>query len=304
MGYANALETSGLCHKFDSGGTVLNDINLQVPAGSVFGFLGPNGAGKTTTLRIILGLLKKQTGDISIFGKAFDLHRIQILKKVGAMIESPSLYGHLTATENLRVLQKIYRCPDKRIPQVLDFVELSQTGAKKAARFSLGMKQRLSIAMTLLHEPKLLVLDEPTNGLDPNGMIEVRELLLELNRQQGITILISSHLLGEIEKMVSHVGIIHHGSLLFQGTLGGLQQQRSAGARLTISTSDNYLTADILQARGIDTQMNANQLSLPIQQPEIVAQIVKDLVNAGIGVYELSPAENDLEAIFMQMITN
>lgn len=298
------LETRGLSHHFADGATVLNHINLQVPAGSVYGFLGPNGAGKTTTLRLVLGLLQKQQGEILVFGQDFDRHRIGILQRTGAMIESPSLYGHLTAAENLQVLQKIYQCPAERIGQVLDKVGLAGTGNKKAARFSLGMKQRLSIAMALLHEPELLILDEPTNGLDPNGMIEVRELLLELNRKHGTTILISSHLLGEIEKMVSHVGIIHHGHLLFQGTLAGLQSERAAGARLSISTSDLEQTAAILRTRGFEPSQADTRLSLPMPAPEVIAAIVRELISANINLYELSPIQNDLEAIFMGMITN
>ena len=304
MENAYVLETRALSHSFADGATVLNQINLQVPAGSVYGFLGPNGAGKTTTLRLVLGLLKKQQGEIRIFGKPFDQHRISTLQKIGAMIESPSLYGHLTATENLRVLQKVYQCPPERINVVLNMVGLAATGSKKAARFSLGMKQRLSIAMALLHEPGLLILDEPTNGLDPNGMIEVRELLLALNRRHGITVIISSHLLAEIEKMVSHVGIIHKGNLLFQGTLAELQKQRVSGATLSLSTGDNEKAIEILRNRGIDVEISDHLINLPTPELETVASIVREFVAAGIDIYQLSPAQNNLEAIFMEMITN
>ena len=173
------IETNNLSYKFlgTDSVAVLNKINLQVPEGSIFGFLGPNGAGKTTTLRLLLGLLKKQSGTIKIFDKQFDTSRIEILKDIGSLIESPSLYAHLTATENLFILQKIYQCPKTRIQEVLKIVGLSDTGHKKAGEFSLGMKQRLSIAVALLHNPTLLILDEPTNGLDPNGIIEIRELM-------------------------------------------------------------------------------------------------------------------------------
>ncbi|TFF33641.1 ABC transporter ATP-binding protein [Mucilaginibacter psychrotolerans] len=298
------LETRSLSHRFADGAAVLNNINLQVPAGAVYGFLGANGAGKTTTLRLVLGLLKKQRGEILLFGRPLESNRLQALSRIGAMIESPSLYGHLTAAENLQVLQKVYRCPEARIAQVLEMVGLAATGNKKAARFSLGMKQRLSIAMALLHEPDLLILDEPTNGLDPNGMIEVRELLLHLNRQHGITIAISSHLLGEIEKMVSHVGIIHHGSLLFQGSLADLQQERAAGARMILKTSDRQKTMAIMQAQGMQATFSQDAFSLPMPGPEATALLIRQLVGQGVDVYELSPIKNDLEAIFMDMITN
>lgn len=205
---------------------MLNEVDLRVPAGSIYGFLGPNGAGKTTTLRLVLGLLNLQQGEIRIFGKPFAAHRIEILSRVGSLIESPSVYAQLTATENLRVLQKVYRCPEERIGRVLQLVGLTDTGNKKAAKFSLGMKQRLGIAIALLNDPALLILDEPTNGLDPEGIIEMRALFRQL-QQQGVTILVSSHLLGEMEKLITHAGIIHKGRLLFQGTLEALREGRS-----------------------------------------------------------------------------
>lgn len=171
-----SIETKDLTHQFSESEIVLNGLNIQVPKGSIYGFLGPNGAGKTTTLRLILGLLKKQKGNITIFDKSFETARIEILSSIGSLIESPSLYAHLTASENLSILQKVYQCPKERIKEVLGIVGLADTGKKKAGKFSLGMKQRLSIAMALLHNPNLLILDEPTNGLDPNGIIEIRGL--------------------------------------------------------------------------------------------------------------------------------
>ena len=190
-----SIEAINVSHHFSKGEKVLNNINFSVKTGSIYGFLGPNGAGKTTTLRLILGLLKKQEGEINVFGKAFEQNRTAILRGIGSLIESPSLYGQLTAAENLSVWQKVYQCSKNRIQEVLNLVGLRDTGAKKASQFSLGMKQRLAIAIALLHNPSLLILDEPTNGLDPNGIIEMRELLKKLNKEQEITILISSHLL-------------------------------------------------------------------------------------------------------------
>src|SRR6187551_2779724 len=189
------LKTHDLVHSFSNDEVVLNGISLRVEESSIYGFLGPNGAGKTTTLRLVLGLLKVQQGSIEIFGEDFEKNRVKSLRKIGSMIESPSIYSHLTAEENLRLLQKVYQCPRTRIAEVLELVGLANTGRKKAGEFSLGMKQRLSIAIALLNSPWLLILDEPTNGLDPNGIIESRELLRRLNRESGITIVISSHLL-------------------------------------------------------------------------------------------------------------
>jgi ABC-type multidrug transport system ATPase subunit len=215
------LETTNLSHRWNACTPVLNAINLSVPTGSIYGFLGPNGAGKTTTLRLILGLLKKQQGEIKIFSWQWGTDRIAILSRIGSLIESPSIYPQLTAQENLRVLQRVYHCPKTRIEEVLGLTRLADTAGKKAGNFSLGMKQRLAIAIALLNDPALLILDEPTNGLDPEGIIEMRELFRDLNRR-GVTILLSSHLLGEMQKIITHTGIIHKGQLLFQGTLDQL----------------------------------------------------------------------------------
>ena len=224
---AYSLETTDLHYRFSRKAIVLDKIDLRIPEGSIYGFLGPNGAGKTTTLRLVLGLLRSQQGRILFFGKPFTGNRVDILKKVGSLIESPSVYGQLTAVENLSVWQKLYQCPKERIATVLQWVGLADTGRKKAGHFSLGMKQRLGIAIALLNDPALLVLDEPTNGLDPGGMKEVRELLQRLNRDQGVTILLSSHLLYEMEKLVTHTGIINKGRLLFQGPLDELKSRHN-----------------------------------------------------------------------------
>src|SRR5687768_4806919 len=234
----HALETSNLSHRFASH-DVLSEVSMRVPTASIYGFLGPNGAGKTTTLRLILGLLKTQRGEIRIFGKPFHKDRIAILRNIGSMIESPSLYDHLTAAENLHVQQLIHRCPASRIEEVLALVGLQNTGKKRAKQFSLGMRQRLGIAAALLHQPSLIILDEPTNGLDPSGIIEIRNLLIELNRQHGCTILVSSHLLSEIDRVATHVGILGKGKLLFQGTIDELRRCRQEVLSVRVSTSDN-----------------------------------------------------------------
>jgi lantibiotic transport system ATP-binding protein len=297
------LETQQLSYRFADGTPILQDIDLRVPPGAVYGFLGPNGAGKTTTLRLVLGLLRLQQGTVRLFGEPFAPQRLPLLRKIGAFIEAPSLYGHLTASENLRVLQRIYQCPEDRIGQVLATVGLAGTGRKPAARFSLGMKQRLGIAMALLHQPDLLILDEPTNGLDPNGMLEIRELLVNLNRQHGVTIVLSSHLLAEIEKLVSHVGILHQGRLLFQGTLAALQHERTNSARLSLTTSDAEKTGAVLRARGLDLQFSDAAFSLPPLSPPAVAELVRTLVGAEVDIYEIRSCQPDLEAIFMSMVT-
>ncbi len=298
-----SLETRELTHRFSKNEIILKDISLQVTEGSIYGFLGPNGAGKTTTLRLVLGLLKKQAGIISFFGQPFNENRIGVLRKVGSLIESPSLYGHLTATENLSLLQKIYQCPKTRIQEVLNLVGLPDTGNKKVSQFSLGMKQRLSIAVALLHSPALLILDEPTNGLDPNGIIDMRELLKKLNRDHGITIVISSHLLPEIEKLVTHVGIINKGKMMFQGTLSELKQKEQQSS-IVIDTNDKAKAMQIIGNKGMAPEIRSGKIILPIMAKERIASVNRQLVNDGVEVYEMSIIKNDLEAIFMDLINN
>lgn len=297
-----SIETINLTHKFSESETALNRVNLQVTEGSIYGFLGPNGAGKTTTLRLILGLLKKQHGDILVFEKPFEQNRVEILKGLGSLIESPSIYGHLTAIENLKILQKIYGCPEKRIEEVLAMVGLSHTGSKKTSQFSLGMKQRLSIAIALLHSPSLLILDEPTNGLDPNGILEVRELLKDLANHEGITILISSHLLSEIEKLVTHIGIINLGNLLFQGTLEELVSKQQQSSFIVFETSDNQKTSQIFEKNKIIPRIESGKIAVPVLEKETVARINEQLVLSRIDVYGIQTVQNDLEQIFFDVI--
>lgn len=296
------VETHQLSYSFSANEKVLHAINLQVPLHSIYGFLGPNGAGKTTTLRLLLGLLKKQQGEILIFGKSFQKNRIAILRNIGSLIESPSLYGHLTAAENLQLMQKIYQCPKDRIAEVLQIVGLSDTQKKKTSQFSLGMKQRLSIAIALLHSPELLILDEPTNGLDPNGIMEIRDLLKKLNAEHGISIIISSHLLAEIEKLVSHVGIISRGNIVFQGTLHDLVNKQFQHSGLIIDTSDNQQTLQVLQNMQLKVQMDSGKIKLPIPSKEVISELNVQLVQSGVGVYEMSIVKKDLETIFMDLI--
>lgn len=296
------IETDSLSYHFSPQEIALNNICLQVPEGSLFGFLGPNGAGKTTTLRILLGLLKKQKGSVRFFGKNFETHRIEILQKTGSLIEAPSIYSHLTATENLLILQKIYQCKSERIKEVLDIVGLSHTGKKKAGKFSLGMKQRLSIAMALLHQPELLILDEPTNGLDPGGIIEIRELLKKLNAEFKTTVLVSSHLLSEIEKLVSHVGIIHKGNMLFQGTLNELHLMQSQNSVVSFHTNHPEMTKELFTASEIHCEIKNNQVEIPLQDKEQIALLNRLLVENNINVYEIKMIKNDLESIFIDLV--
>ncbi len=299
-----SIETKNLSHRFSDDSIVLKNINLQIPTGSIYGFLGPNGAGKTTTLKLILGLLKKQQGSITVFGKEFETNRIEILRNLGSLIESPSLYGHLTAKENLEILQKVYQCPKKRILEVLEIVGLASTKNKKTSQFSLGMKQRLSIAISLLHSPKLLILDEPTNGLDPNGIIELRELLKHLNKEFEMTIVISSHILSEMEKIVTHVGILNKSSLIFQGPILTLHSQQKLSSKTYFETNDLEKTLKVINSNGYDAKIIDDQISIEGSDNTTISKLNEILVNNNIKVFQINRAKNDLETIFIDLINN
>ena len=296
------IKTNGVSFFFSREFKALDNINLQVEQGSIYGFLGPNGAGKTTTLRLLLGLLRKQEGSIEIFGSNFESNKINILKRTGSLIEQPSLYNHLTAKENLEIYRRIYGCDKSRINEVLQLVTLQDTKNKKVKQFSLGMKQRLSIAVALLHQPELLILDEPTNGLDPNGIIETRELIKKLNKEQGVTILVSSHILAEVEKMASHVGIIHKGKLLFQGSLSELQHLKNKQSFLELETTNNENALEVLQS--YSAQRQNGHLVLPFKDNAQTASINKMLMENGIDVYRLQPKQNDLEQLFLDITSD
>lgn len=293
------IRTSGLSYHYSSDVQTLYDLNLRVERGCIYGFLGPNGSGKTTTLSLLLGLLKARKGDIEIFGQHLHANREAILGKIGSLIETPSLYGHLTARENLEVYRNTYGASKARAEEVLKIVGLTDTGKKVAKKFSLGMRQRLSIALALLPNPELLILDEPSNGLDPAGIVELRALVKGLNKEHGMTILLSSHLLGEIEKMVSHVGIIYKGKMLFQGPLQELHRFQQKGAKLVINTSDNERALALLDAYNPKREEETISLSLIDQQQ--VADIQQTLSRNDLVIYLLQPKSNDLEQLFIDL---
>lgn len=218
------IETLSLTRRYGQKVSV-NHINLKVPKGSIYGLLGPNGAGKTTTIRMLLGLIRPTSGQIRIFKQSLSKDRIGILRRTGSLVESPSYYGHLSGYENLDVIARLLKVPSKRIDEVLGTVRLTSTAKQAVRKYSLGMKQRLGIAAALLGNPDLLILDEPTNGLDPAGIHEIRALIKDMPKQHGITVVVSSHLLSEIDQMATHVGIIDHGNVLFQDSIEQLRAQ-------------------------------------------------------------------------------
>jgi ABC-type multidrug transport system ATPase subunit len=295
------IETRNLDFSFHQGIPILRDINLQVPAGSIYGFLGPNGAGKTTSLRLLLGLIKQEQSSIQIFGQDFWPNRIGILSRIGTLIEQPSLYAHLTGLENMEVFRLSYRSAKKRIDEVLDIVGLSDASGKKVKECSLGMKQRLAIAIALLHQPDLLILDEPTNGLDPNGIVEIRDFLRKLNQEHNITILISSHLLPEVEKIATHLGIINQGKLIFQGTLPELQQFKTATLTLSAEVNDLPKATALIKDSFVIKEADG-QLLISIQNKEQIAEIAHIWIKNQINISQLALLKSDLEDLFIQII--
>lgn len=212
----NLVETHNLTKKYGKVRCV-DSVNLHVAPGAVYGFLGPNGAGKSTTLKMILGLARPTAGEISLFGLPVnEKNRIKLLKQTGSLIESPSYYGHLTGAENLQIIQTLKGCSKKDIDRVLKIVRLDEAKGKLVNHYSLGMKQRLGLAAALLGFPKLLILDEPTNGLDPIGIQDLRKLIRSFSAK-GITVILSSHILSEVELIADHIGIISNGKLGYEG---------------------------------------------------------------------------------------
>ena len=295
----NIIQTSDLCKQY-GGALRVSHLNLSVPEGSVYGFLGPNGAGKATTLKMILGLVRPTAGSIEVLGKSMDsANRLAVLRQVGSLIESPSYYGHLTGEENLRIVQTLRGVPEKNIREVLQIVRLDGQRGKKAAHYSLGMKQRLGLAAALLGYPKLLILDEPTNGLDPAGIQEMRELICDLPRRFGMTVVVSSHLLSEIDQMADHVAIIREGELVFQDTLETLHSRSCR--HLAMKTTDNETARRILKEQELSCQEQDDYLILPVLRDEAAAKLTCFLARQHIGVVRLEERQKSLEDIFLEL---
>lgn len=297
------IETRNLEFSFNAKHKVLKNLNLKVERGSIYGFLGPNGAGKTTTIRLLLGLLNDPEKSVQLFGSKLSENRLEIFSKIGSLIEQPSLYEHLSGYDNLEITRQIRGADKQRAAEVLRLVKLSDAAHKKVKAYSLGMKQRLGLAIALLAEPELLILDEPVNGLDPNGIADIRELLKNINKEIGTTIFLSSHLLSEIEKIVTHIGIINMGELLFQGTIHELRNLQFNQSELHIETSDNKAAFEKLQRKWIIYE-DQTALKVTYQSKEQVAEIVRDLTKINIDVYKVIIEGKDLEKLFLQMTKN
>ena len=295
----NIVQTTGLCKQYGQSMRV-RGLNLSVPEGCIYGFLGPNGAGKSTTLKMILGLVHPTAGQISVFGKAVNQqNRLDILKQVGSLIESPSYYGHLTGEENLRIVQTLRDVPERDVRQVLEIVRLQNQKDKKVAHYSLGMKQRLGIAAALLGFPKLLILDEPTNGLDPAGIQEMRELICSLPERFGMTVVVSSHLLSEIDQIADVVGIIREGELVFQDRLSVLHAR--SRHELLLRNTDNKAAAALLASQGLPCRQEGDYLSLSMLKDPQAARLSRLLCQNGLDLIRMEERQTSLEDIFLEL---
>lgn len=293
------IETKALCKQYGPH-TAVDHVELHVPQGCVYGFIGPNGAGKSTTMKMLLGLIHPTAGRVRLLGQELtEKSRLPLLRQTGSLIESPAGYLHLTAQENLEIVADLKGVPHKDIGRVLDIVHLTQDRNRGVGQYSLGMKQRLGIAMALLGSPKLLILDEPTNGLDPAGIQEMRALIRNMPAATGATVLISSHLLGEMEQMVEQVGIIDHGHILFEGPLTELQ--RHSRGNVTLRLLDPAKAAPILRANGLTAHGDSCVVTLPPLRDSLLADLVQKLAACGAGVVELTPHTKTLEEIFLSL---
>jgi len=293
------IETRGLTRRFGNQ-LAVDDLNLQAPAAGVYGFLGPNGAGKTTAIRMLLGLLRPDAGEVHLFNAPLVGNRASLMGQVGALVEAPSLYPHLTGRENLEVTRRMLGAPGPLIDRALEIVKLTGDAHRRVREYSLGMRQRLGLGLALLNKPELLILDEPTNGLDPAGIHEMRDLLRRLPAEFGVTVFLSSHLLSEVEQIASHIGIIHQGRLLFQGTLSELQQQHRAqlivGVNQTEQAIGRLTAAGWKAERGDDGLLNVSA-----HTAADAAKVNELLVSAGCEVFHLASAPVSLEDIFLKL---
>lgn len=300
------IKTSQLTKSYH-GKPAVDHLDLQIPEGSIYGFLGPNGAGKSTTMKMLLGLIGCDGGTIKINGEEMNDHtRVSILKQVGSLIENPSYYGNLTAYENLQISCMLRGLPCQEIDRVLSLVRLDSQRKKKVSHYSLGMKQRLGLANALLGSPKLVLLDEPTNGLDPSGIHEMRELIKNLPTQYGMTVMVSSHLLSEMEQTANHIAIIAGGQLIFQDTLPVLQSRSLR--QIHLRTSDDSRAAALLKEYPGIHETNHLYVStnegilIPFLPDAILSQLLREMLKQGIDLYRIEERSQSLEDIYLGMV--
>ncbi len=295
------IQTEGLTKHFRNNQAV-DGISLHVNKGEIYGFLGLNGAGKTTTIRMLLGMIRPDSGSSYLFGQRVDAGSHKLWADVGYMVETPYSYPELTVLENLEIIRRLRGIPDRgAIDSIMDKLQLTSYRDRKAGNLSLGNGQRLGLAKALLHNPKVLILDEPTNGLDPAGIVEVRQLLRELAANHGVTIFISSHILGEVARLTTRIGIVHHGKLLQETDVKDLQQLLQK--HLLVQTRNLEAAQLKLTQEGYQVKMSEDGLLLPenhaIANPDRIAKL---LVNAHMPPIQLTVQEEDLETYFLRRI--
>jgi len=299
-----ALETQGLTKRYGSrraGRIVVDAVSMTVRRGEVYGFLGPNGAGKTTTLRMVLGLIRPTSGTARVLGQAAG--RSEVTRRTGALIEGPGFFPYLSGRDNLRVMARYQGLPDAAADQALERVDLADRGADRFRSYSLGMKQRLGVASALMGDPELIVLDEPTNGLDPAGMQDMRELVVSLARG-GQTVLLSSHLLAEVQDICDRVGVINGGLLLRESTVAELRGATSLRVRATPVDQALAVARNLAGTSGARRSSENGGDCLTLDLPASSApEVNRALVAAGVDVYEIAPLERSLEEVFLEMTT-
>lgn len=295
----NIIEIKNLNFGFDHNKLILKNVNLQVPKGSIYGFLGANGAGKSTTMHLIMGLFNDEANSVKVFQENVSTIYPRALQNIGSLIDYPAFYDHLSGYDNLKIVCIIKQLNASKIDEVLDTVGLTEAKNIKMKKYSLGMKQRLAIALALISDPELLVLDEPVNGLDPNGMMEVRELLIKLNKEKGVTIFISSHLLQEIDKMVTHLGIISNGEIKFEGSKEQLNDlYKFQKTKFQMKNVSDFIK--ILNTQYDVELKSETEISVVTNSQKEIAHINTLLVKNGAEIFQISPA-GGLEEWFMEI---
>ena len=295
------IETKNLTKQYGTQKSVA-DLNIHVKQGRIYGLLGRNGAGKTTTMKMLLGLTQPTSGEVAIWGKPLRTNEKKLLPRIGSLIESPGFYPNLTATENLRIFATLRGVPNRNaIKNALDLVGLPYKDKKLFSQYSLGMKQRLAIALAIMHDPELLILDEPINGLDPIGIAEVRSFIRDLCTERGKTILISSHILSEIALLADDIGIIDHGALLEEESLAELEAKSSRHIRFTVSSTTQ--AARILERNFHETRFTVrNDHNMRLHNLDVsVGDIVTAFVENGLTVSEAYICEESLEDYFKRV---
>jgi ABC-2 type transport system ATP-binding protein len=301
---AAAIETRGLTKRFGARAAI-DGVDLYVPRGSAFGFLGPNGAGKTTMIRMLLGLTGASTGSMSVLGRPVPAERAQALRRVGAIVEEPRFHPNLTGRENLRIVAAV-RGPEvhARIAPALARVGLTERAEDKVKKYSLGMRQRLGVARCLLADPLLLILDEPTNGLDPGGIQEFREMIRTMVEHENRTVFLSSHLLDEVEKICDHAAIVDRGKIIAQGSISELAGGGGARHELIVGVDDVELALNALGGSELVREARRSDEGLRVEltgDPQTAAEVNAALVRAGVGVMRLEPVRHSLEERFLEV---